>query len=118
MRVIRQATDQDFDVPQHVVIGSLTLSLHDQADSILETTARLEANPERALEDLLRGVLDLRRRHVNQNIAHLRFLMEDAQEQGELNVGDYQQSMMQHTTTLVRLDKALRQTHDRTILNG
>ncbi len=118
MRVIRKATDQDFDVPHQVVIASLSLSLHDQADSILEATADLEANPVRTLEDLLRAVLDLRRRQVNRNIAHLRFLMEDAQEKGELIVGDYQQSMMQHTTTLVRLDKALRQTHDRTILNG
>jgi DNA primase len=116
--VIKNSVDQDFDVPQNVVIGSVPLALHEQVDAILAATQDLRGSDTRLLEDILRAILDLRRRNVNQNISHLRFLMQDAQERGEMIVNDFQNAMLQHTTTLARLDQALRQTHDRSILTG
>ncbi len=118
LSVIKEAVDQHYDVPQNVVTGSVPLALHEQVDAILAESEGYVGTPDRLLEDLLRAVLDLRRRNVNQNISHLRFLMEDAQEQGEMITTDYQNTMIQHTTTLVRLDQALRQTQDRSILSG
>ena len=118
MRLIIQAVDQDYDQPLQVVLASLPLSMMDLADDILRQTENLESNERRLLEDLLRAILDMRRRNINQNINHLRFLMQEAQEGGDLIVKDYQQSMGQHTTTLARLDQALRDTNERTILSG
>ncbi len=118
MKVILHAVDQDFDVPQHVVIGSLPLNLHHQADAILEKTNELPENESRLLEELLRAILDLRKRNVHERISHLRYLMEDAQERGDLLVAEYMKTMQEHMTTQRLIDKALQQTFDRTILNG
>lgn len=118
MKVILEAVDQDFDVPEQVVIGSLPLHLHNQADTILSKTHQLPDNEVRLLEELLRALLDLRRRGLSERIAHLRYLMEDAQERGDVLIGDHMKTMQQHLTTQRLIDKALQQTYDRTILNG
>lgn len=118
MKVILDAVDQDFDVPQHVVIGSLPLHLHNQADTILSKTHELPDNEVRLLEELLRALLDLRRRNIHEHIAHIRFLMEDAQERGDVQIADHMKTMQEHLTTQRLIDKALQQTYDRTILNG
>jgi DNA primase len=118
VRAIIEAVDQDFDVPQHVLIGSLPLNLLDQADQILAETVRLSEHEDRLLEHLIKRVIDLRRRNINQSLAHLRYLMEDAQDRGDVQINDFRQTMKQHTVTLNQLDQALRKTHDRTILNG
>ncbi|HUF39473.1 MAG TPA: DNA primase [Anaerolineales bacterium] len=117
-RAILEAVDQDFDVPQHVLFGSLPLNLLDQADQVLADTANLPEHDGRLLEHLIKRVIDLRRRNINQNLSHLRFMMEDAQETGDARMADYQQTMKQHILALNQLDQALRKTHDRTILNG
>ena len=118
VRAILEAVDQDFDIPQQVLIGSLPLNLHDQADEILAETVKLPEHEARLLEHLIKRVIDLRRRNINQSLTHLRFLMEDAQESGDAQLSDYQQTMKQHALALNLLDQALRKTHDRTILNG
>lgn len=116
MNLILNSIDQDFDEPTQVAVGSLPLSLMDLADQALAQTEKLAPNELHMLEDLMQALLDLRRRRVNQNIDHLRFLMEDAQEQGELIVNQYQESMLQHATALSRLDRALAQCADRSLL--
>jgi DNA primase len=118
VRFIIEAVDQDFDVPQQVLIGSLPLNLIDQADQILALTVKLPEAEDRLLEHLIKRVIDLRRRNINQSLAHLRFMMEDAQESGDEQLADFSQTMKQHTVALNLLDQALRRTHDRTILNG
>jgi DNA primase len=118
VRAIIDAVDQDYDIPQQVLIGSLPLNLHDQADEILADTVKLPEHDGRLLEHLIKRVIDLRRRNINESLSHLRFMMEDAQESGDVLLADYQQTMKQHTLALNLLDQALRKTHDRTILNG
>ncbi len=118
MHLIQESLAQDFAEPIQVVLGSLPLSLMEQADSLLANTEILDPNEARVLEDLMRTVLDMRRKNVSQNIHHLRFLMEDAQEKGELIVQQYQKTMLQHIGTLNRLDLALRDCIDRTIFVG
>jgi DNA primase len=115
MKLIQVSLDQDFSDPLQVLLGSLPLSLMEIADALLARTENLNASEDRVLEDLLRAFLDLRRRNVNQSIDHLRFLMEDAQQEGELIVSHYQRTMLQHTHTLGRLDTALQGCNDRSI---
>jgi hypothetical protein len=69
----------------------------------------MDPNEDKVLEDLVRALLDLRRRHLRQGIEHLRFLMEEAQQQGDGMATEYQQSMLQYTDTLNRLYQAIGQ---------
>ena len=118
MKLIQESLEQDFAEPIQVVLGSLPLSLMGLADRLLGETENLDTHDARILEELLRRVLSMRKRQVNQYIEHVRFLMEDAQEKGDLIVLDYQKTILQHTTTLARLDQALRKCNDRSIFMG
>jgi len=118
IKVILESLSQDFAEPLHVVLGSVPLSLMEVVDELLARTEKLDPNDNRVLEELLRVILEMRRRGLNQNIDHLRYLMQDAQEKGDLIVADFQHTMVQHTTALGRLDQALRQCNDRSIFIG
>jgi DNA primase len=118
MRLVQESLAQDFSEPLQVVLGSLPLTLMEKADTLLAQTEKLDLYDERVLPDLLRSIIDLRRRHVSQNIHHLRFLMEDAQEKGDLIVNQYQSTMVQHITTLGKLDTAWGRCNDRSLFIG
>jgi len=49
----------------------------------------------------------LRRRNLHKTNEQMRFLQEEAQQEGDLKASEYQQVMVQNTQTLQRLDKAL-----------
>ncbi|MGD9091506.1 MAG: DNA primase [Anaerolineales bacterium] len=106
LRMLRESVDQDMAEPLNYVLNSLSLSMMEIADDLLSRTENLDPNEERVLGDLVRTFLDLRHRNVRQSIEHLRFLMEDAQMQGDLRATQYQQTMVQHTIILQRLDQA------------
>jgi hypothetical protein len=69
------------------------------------------------LEDILRGLITIRQAAVRQNIDYLRYLMEDAQQQGQMKVTQYQQTMVQHTQVLQQLNRALGQFTNRVTAN-
>ncbi len=115
LRFIEESLEQDHAEPLHYVFNSLSLPLMDLADGLLENTEKLDPNEERVLDDLIRTILELRRRHLHQNIEYLRFLMEEAQESGDRRASDYQQSMMQYIMTLRTLDQALGQYTSRVV---
>jgi hypothetical protein len=106
LRMLHESVDQDMAEPLNYVMNSLSLPMMEIADDLLSRTEDLDPNEERVLGDLVRTFLDLRHRNVRQNIEHLRFLMEDAQLQGDLRATQYQQTMVQHTIILQRLDQA------------
>ncbi len=103
---LRDSINQDIAEPLNYVLNSLSLTMMEVADELLARTDDLDPNEDRVLGDLLRTILDLRHRHVHQNIEHLQYLMEDAQGQGDLMASQYQQSMVQHISLRHRLDKA------------
>jgi DNA primase len=103
---LRDSINQDMAEPLNFVLNSLSLTMMEVADELLARTEDLDPNEDRVLGDLLRTILDLRHRHVHQNIEHLQYLMEDAQGQGDLMATQYQQSMVQHISLRHRLDKA------------
>jgi hypothetical protein len=92
--------------PLNFVLGNLSLELMDVADQVLAQTAKVDTTQERVLEDLLRGILDLRRRRLYQDMDYLRFLQEDIQLENDLRTPQYGQMVIQYTRTKMLLDKA------------
>jgi len=105
-RLILASLDQDETEPLAYVMNRLSLPLMDVADGLLERTEKLDPNADKVFEDLLRTILDLRRKSLRQNIDHIRFLMEEAQQLGNLDIGEYQQMILRYTQTRERLDRA------------
>jgi DNA primase len=106
-RLLQQSIDQDIAEPFNYVVNSLSLPLMELADGILARTTKLDPNDERVLEDLMRGVLDMRRRNVRQEIEYMRFLIEEAQGQGDMLATQYMQSLMRQKNLLSSLDQAM-----------
>jgi len=106
LRLLLKSIDQDMAEPLDFVMNSLSLPMMEVADDLLAKTENLDPNGERVLGDLLRALIDLRRRQVSQSLEYLRHMIEDAQEQGDIRATQYQQSVVQHTMIRVRLDRA------------
>lgn len=106
LRLLQESIDQDLAEPLNHVLNSLSLTMMDIADELLAMTDKLDPNEDRVLGDLLRALLDLRQRNIHQNIEHLRFLMEDAQQSGDMRATQYQRTVVQHTLLLQRLNQA------------
>lgn len=104
-----ESLGQDETEPLHYVLNRLTQSLMDSAEALLENTRKLDANDERVLDDLIRTILDLRRRDINQRIEQLRFLMEEEQQNGDLKASSYAGTMQQWVLGRQLLDRALGQ---------
>ena len=77
------------------------------ADNLLARTAELDPNEDRVISDLMRGLLELRRRNLHQKIDYSRYLMEEAQQQGDTKASQYLQSMVQLTQEKRLLDQAV-----------
>ncbi|MGH2581448.1 MAG: DNA primase [Anaerolineales bacterium] len=109
LRLSLEALDQDLVEPASYTLQNLPLPLLDQADQLLSNSEELDPNTERVFEDLLRTLLILRRRMLRKTNEQMRFLQENAQQEGDLKASEFQQVMVQNTQTLQRLDKALGQ---------
>ena len=106
---------QDEVEPLNYVLNGLSQTLMDSAEALLELTRELDPNDERVLEDLLRVVIDLRRRELNQQIEQLRFLMEDEQNEGDLRASVYVETFRQYVLGRKMLDRALGQYTNRAV---
>ena len=115
-RLLLESVDQDMAEPLNFVLSSLSLPMMELADDLLARTAELDPNEDRVLEDLLRALIDLRERSTRQGIEYLRFMMQEAQEQGDLKASQYQETMVQHTKVLQSLHRARGQVTSRTAL--
>jgi hypothetical protein len=109
LRLVRDSLEQDHAEPQHYIMDNLPLDLMETADKHLEQTDKIGPNEQRILEDVLRAILQMRGRSLSQSIEHLRFLMEAAQEQGDLKASQYQETMTQYISARSRLDQAQRE---------
>jgi DNA primase len=107
LRLIESSLEQDHAEPLDFVLNGLSLPLMELADRLLVETEKLDPNEDRVLDDLVRTLLDLRRRSLHQHMDHMRFLMEEAQESGDLRATEYLQTMKHYIETRDRLDRAL-----------
>lgn len=115
LRLFQDSLDQDIAEPQTFVFNSLSLTMMEVADDLLARTAQLDPNQERVLEDLMRGLLDLRRRKLHQEIEYQRYLIEEAQEQGDLRATQYSQNMVQLAEVKRRIDQAIKKYTSRSL---
>ena len=102
-----ESIDQDAAEPLNFVMNRLSLSMMEIADALLVNTEKLDPNEERVAEDIKRIILSLRKRNVNQSIDYQRFLMEDAHQQGDIKGTQYQKNMVQLTSILAKINRAL-----------
>ncbi len=106
LRLIRQSLEQDAIDHHQYVLDQLPESLQDLARELGQQTQELDPVEERVLEELQRGIIKLRRMGLSESLNQLRFMQEDAQQQGDLKATSYQQQVLQHTRLLRDLDQA------------
>ncbi len=107
-RIAQEATDQDYIEPLNFAVEYLPMPLVEQADTVLAETDKVNLNDERVLSELLRAVLRIRKMNLNQSVNQIRFLMEDAQENGDMLNKVYQQSISNNIQILGKIDQALK----------
>jgi DNA primase len=106
--LIRDALEQDKTEQHEFVVESMPASLESllqELDSQSDTSERMEG---KLLEELLRGVIKLRRVAAGANLNQLRYLIEEAQQVGDLRAASYQSLVLKHTRLLHDLDQAYR----------
>lgn len=108
LRLIQESIDQDATEPLQFVLSKLSLPMMELADELLARTSDLDPSQDRVTDEIIRILLDLRRKSVCQTIDYHRFLIEEAQTQESVSkVVQYNQIMVQLISTRMKLDKAL-----------
>ena len=106
-RLFQESVDQDIAEPLNFVLNSLDLPMMELADGLLARTEKLDPVEERVLEDLMRSLLELRKRNLIQNNEYLQFMMGEAQEQGNFKPAQYAEAVVKNNQIRYRIDKAL-----------
>lgn len=106
LSLIRQALEQDAMDQHQYILEHLPESLQDLAQELGQQVEPLDPLEDRILEELQRSIIKLRRMGLNESLTQLRFLQEDAQQQGDLKATAYQQMVLQYTQLLRSLDQA------------
>jgi DNA primase len=104
--LIRQSLEQDKLDHHQFVVEHLPEALQELAGELLKETEKLDPVDERLLEELQRSIIKLRRLGLNESLNQLRFMLEEAQQQGDLRATAYQEQVLQHTRLLRDLDHA------------
>jgi DNA primase len=106
--LIRESVEQDKTEHHAFVAAALPDSLLGLSQELLEHTEKLERVEGKVLEELLRGVIKLRRVAAGENLNQLRFLQEEAHHEGDLRATSYTDLVLKHTKLLRELDQAYR----------
>ncbi len=107
-RIIRQSLEQ-VEAEHHAFVSArVPEMLQGLAKELLTQTEKLDPLDDRLLEELFRNVVKMRRLVVEANFNQLRFIMEDAQQEGDLRVTNYQELSMQYARLRNSLDRALK----------
>jgi DNA primase len=107
-KLIRESVEQDKTEHHDFVVEAMPESLQARSLELTREAEKAERLEEKQLEELLRGVIKLRRVAAGENINQLRFLQEEAHRDGDLRASSYQDLVLQHTRLLRDLDQANR----------
>ena len=105
---IRESVEQDKAEHHTFVVEALPEALQGLSRDLLAQTVNMETLDEKLMEELLRGVIKLRRVTAGENLNQLRFLQEEAQQDDDSRASFYQDVVLQHTRLLRDLDQARR----------
>ena len=103
---IRQSVEQDQREHREFVNDALPESLRGLSGELSRQAGRFDAAHDDALEELLRGVIKLRRAAAGENLNQLKFLQEEEHQAGDLRAATYQELVLQNTRLLRELDQA------------
>jgi DNA primase len=106
--LIRESLEQDKTEQHEFVVESVPLSLQSLLQELDSQSEKFERMEEKLLEELLRGVIKLRRVAAGENLNQLRYLQEEAQQVGDLRAASYQTLVLKHIRLLHDLDQAYR----------
>jgi DNA primase len=106
LELIRESLEQDERDPHPYVMEQLPDALKELVGELINRTEELDPIEERLLEELQRSIIKLRRVGLNESLNQLRYMLEEAQQQGDLKATSYQQQVLQHTRLLRDLDHA------------
>jgi DNA primase len=106
--LIRESVEQYQTEHHKFVVNALPESLAARSAELVRSAAEAEKREEKLLEELLRGVIKLRRLSAGENLNQLRFLQEEAHRSGDLRASSYMELVLQQTRLLRELDEAYR----------
>lgn len=113
--LICQSLEQDgVDHHQFVVMHLPDALLETVAEDLKQTEA-LDPIEEKVIDELFRGVVNMRRIIAEKNINQLRFIMEEEQQSGDLLVRTYQKAVQEQLRFRDHLDQALKRKNFRRI---
>jgi DNA primase len=105
-QLIRESVEQDKTEHHDFVVDAVPEALHGLSRDLTAQTEKLERMDEKLLEEVLRGVIKLRRVAAVDNLNQLRYLQEEAHQAGDLRASSYQDLVLQNTKLLRDLDQA------------
>jgi len=107
LRMIQQSLEQDESEQARFIEANLDEGLRETHTSLLSQRPPKGAD-DILLDELTRQVLQVRQQSLNESVNQLRFMIEDAQQAGQVRATNYQQLMLQYGRMLNRLDEARR----------
>jgi len=105
-RLIRQSLEQVESEHQTFVAARVPETLQGLAKELLVQTEKLDPVDDRLLEELFLQIVLMRQLVVEENFNQLRFITEEAQQEGDLRVKSYQELSVQLARERNRLDRA------------
>ena len=104
--LVQESLAQDQSEPMHYVLNGLSLSLMETVDNLLERTEKLDPKEDRVLNDVMRALLEIRRRQVTDTINQIRFQMDEATQAGDVRTKEYEETIADRTRTRRKIDLA------------
>ncbi|MCS7247947.1 MAG: DNA primase [Anaerolineales bacterium] len=108
LRLLQESLEQDLVEPLQYVLQHLSLPMLEISEALLEKSQGLEGPSQRILDDLLRAVLQLRQRSLNQQIEYLRFTLQEAEEQHTSFDPSLRSEILALAQRRLKIDKALK----------
>jgi DNA primase len=106
--LIRESVEQDKTEHHTFVTDALPESLQALSHELLAQTEKIDRLDDKVLEEVLRGVIKLRRVAAGENLNQLRFLQEEAHQVGDLRASSYTDLVLRNTKLIRDLDQAYR----------
>jgi DNA primase len=104
--LVKESLTQDQVEPMNYVLNRLSLPLMETVDRLLERTEKLDPREDKVLEDVMRALLEIRRRQVTEMINQLRYQMDEALRTGEPRNPEFEESIARCTRSLRNLHQA------------
>jgi DNA primase len=104
--LVQASISQDQSEPMHYVLNGLSLPLMEIVDNLLERTEKLDPKDDRVLEDVMRALLEIRRRQVSEEMNQVRFQMDEATIAGDIRTKEYEERIAKCSRMLRNIHQA------------